>query len=82
MVRLHGQQLFMALKAAGFPVPDECYSASIYMGVTDALTIRYECFITQEQMPVLAAAFAALGEPLPNTPGEGTRTAVDWTRGE
>lgn len=60
--RLVGQQLFLALKAAGFPVPDECRSAEIYMGVTDALTIRYECFITTEQLPLVSAAFDSLAK--------------------
>lgn len=57
---LHGQAVLPALRAAGFPIPEDCRWAEIHMGRDEAMTIRFDIFIKRDQLPMLARVFVEL----------------------
>ena len=52
-----------ALKAEGFPVPDQCAEARLLMPVRGVFTIEYRVFVTSENLGKLGRALQRLDAP-------------------
>lgn len=65
--------LLDALEAEGFPIPANCRTARVVMGVNSAFVIEYECFVTVENLARLGRAFerlSVLRPPADATPAD------------
>lgn len=58
-------RLAAALKAEGFPLPDQCREARVVMGVDKVLMIEYDVFLTDEDLSKLGRAMQKVGEAKP-----------------
>ena len=66
-------QLVEALKAEGFPIPEQCREARIVMGVNSAFIVQYDVFVTVENLARLGRAFQRMAEANEN-PAEPAKT--------
>lgn len=51
-----------ALKAEGFPLPDNCREARLVMGVHTAFVLQFDVFVTEENLARLGRAFQRMAE--------------------
>jgi hypothetical protein len=51
-----------ALKAEGFPIPDNCREARVIVGVNQALMIQYDVFLDKDNIAKLGRALQRMGE--------------------
>jgi hypothetical protein len=57
------QKFHAPLQAAGL-VPENCRVLDISIGVSGALSVRYEVFLTAEQLVTLGSIFQVVGESI------------------
>jgi hypothetical protein len=54
--------LYEALKAEGFPLPENCGEVRLVMGVNAVMLLQYDVFITDENLARLGLAFLRMAE--------------------
>lgn len=60
------RRLVDALKAEGFPLPDDCRDARLIMGVNSAFMLQYDVFVSAENLGKFGRALQRLAEPPPS----------------
>ena len=55
-----GFELAKALEAEGLPLPDDCISAELHVGVEDAITVTFRCFVTPSKLEKIGKALILL----------------------
>jgi len=51
-----------ALKAEGFPLPENCREVRLVLGVDAAMLLQYDVFVTSEDLDRLGRAFVRMAE--------------------
>jgi hypothetical protein len=59
---VHVNAVAEALKAEGFPLPDNCREARVVMGAGSALMIQYDVFLADDDLVRLGKALQKVGE--------------------